>query len=128
VSQVDRGMSIALAASLLSNAPRTGLRLGACLMAGSRLLSIGANKWSTHPASDNNDVFCRSLHAEHCALVRRQHYDVLSRMTLYVARRREDGTLGCSKPCANCMALARLAGVRRVWFYNAEGIPEEVTL
>ena len=128
MNQVDRGLSVALAASLLSNAPRTGLRLGAALYHGSRLLSIGANRWSTHPASDNNDVFCRSLHAEHCALVRRQHYDAPSRMTLYVARRREDGTLGCSKPCQNCMALARLAGVRRVWFYNTEGKPEEVAL
>jgi deoxycytidylate deaminase len=128
MSQIDRGMSIALAASLLSNAPRTGLRLGACLMAGSRLLSIGTNKWSTHPASDNNDVFCRSLHAEHCALVRRQHYDVLSRMTLYVARRREDGTLGNSRPCNNCIRLCVLAGVRRVYFYNSNGKIEEVKL
>jgi deoxycytidylate deaminase len=128
VNQVERGMSIALAASLLSNAPRTGLRLGACLMAGSRLLSIGANKWSTHPASDNNDVFCRSLHAEHCALLRRQHYDAPSRMTLYVARKREDGTVGCSKPCANCMALARLAGVRRIWFYDQNGQSKEALL
>ena len=128
MNQVDRGLSVALAASLLSNAPRVGLRLGAALYSGSRLLSIGANRWNTHPASDNNDVFCRSLHAEHCALVRRQHYDAPSRMTLYVARRREDGTLGCSKPCQNCMALARLAGVRRVWFYNTEGKPEEVLL
>jgi deoxycytidylate deaminase len=128
MNQVERGMSIALAASLLSNAPRTGLRLGACLMAGSRLLSIGANKWSTHPASDNNDVFCRSLHAEHCALLRRQHYDAPSRMTLYVARKREDGTVGCSKPCANCMALARLAGVRRIWFYDQNGQSKEALL
>jgi deoxycytidylate deaminase len=128
VNQIDRGLSVALAASLLSDAPRCGLRLGAALYSGSRLLSVGANRWHSHPASDNNDVFCRSLHAEHCALVRRQHYDAPSRMTLYVARRRENGTLGCSKPCANCMALARLAGVRRVWFYDALGNPEEVTL
>lgn len=128
MKQIERGLSVALAASLLSDAPRTGLRLGAALYSGSRLLSVGANRWSTHPDSDNNDVFCRSLHAEHCALVRRQHYDVPSRMTLYVARRREDGSLGCSKPCQNCMALARLAGVRRIWFYNTEGKPEEVSL
>ena len=127
MSQIDRGLSVALAASLLSDAPRTGLCMGAALFHGSRLLSIGANRWHTHPASNNED-FTRSLHAEHVALLRRWHYDAPSRMTLYVARKREDGTIGCSKPCGNCMALARLAGVRRVWFYNAEGIPEEVTL
>ena len=127
MNQVERGLSVALAASLLSDAPRTGLCMGAALFHGSRLLSIGANRWHTHPASNNED-FTRSLHAEHVALLRRWHYDAPSRMTLYVARKREDGTIGCSKPCGNCIALAELAGVRRVWFYNAEGIPEEVTL
>jgi deoxycytidylate deaminase len=127
VNVIDRGLDIALATAALSDAPRMGLKMGACLMAGSRLLSVGANRWTTHPASNNED-FTRSLHAEHVALLRRWHYDAPSRMTLYVARKREDGTLGCSKPCANCMALARLAGVRRVWFYDHEGQPEEVTL
>jgi deoxycytidylate deaminase len=127
MNQVERGLSVALAASLLSDAPRTGLCMGAALFHGSRLLSVGANRWTTHPASNNED-FTRSLHAEHVALLRRWHYDAPSRMTLYVARKREDGTLGCSKPCANCMALARLAGVRRVFFYNHEGKPEEVLL
>ena len=128
MNQVDRGMSIALAASLLSDAPRCGLRLGASLFHGSRLLSIGANRWHTHPASNNTKEFDRTLHAEAVALLRRQHYDAPRRLTLFVARKHEDGSLGCSKPCANCMALARLAGVRRIWFYNAMGKPEEVTL
>ena len=127
MNQVERGLSVALAASLLSDAPRTGLRMGSALYHGSRLLSIGANRWTTHPASNNED-FTRSLHAEHVALIKRWHYDAPSRMTLYVARKREDGSIGCSRPCPNCMALARLAGVRRVWFYNHEGKPEEVTL
>lgn len=127
MSMVSRGFETALAASLLSSAPRRGLCMGAALFHGSRLLSVGANRWTTHPASNNED-FTRSLHAEHVALLRRWHYDAPSRMTLYVARKREDGTLGCSKPCANCMALARLAGVRRVWFYNHKGQSEEVTL
>ena len=128
MNQVDRGLSVALAASLLSNAPRVGLRLGAALYHGSRLLSLGTNRWCTHPASANTKEFDRTLHAEAVALLRRQHYDNPNRMTLYVARRREDNSMGCSKPCPNCMALARLAGVRRVWFYNHEGTPEEITL
>ena len=127
VNQIDRGFEVAFAASLLSDAPRAGLRMGAALFSGSRLLSVGANRWHSHPASDN-DGFCRSLHAEHCALVRRAHYDAPSRMTLYVARRRDDGSTGCSRPCNNCAALARLAGVRRVWFYNAAGKQEEIIL
>ena len=128
MNQVERGMSVALAASLLSDAPRCGLRLGASLFHGSRLLSVGCNRWHTHPASHNTKEFDRTLHAEAVALLRRAHYDVPRRLTLYVARKREDGTLGCSRPCANCMALARLAGVRRVYFYDAEGKIKEVKL
>jgi deoxycytidylate deaminase len=127
VNVVERGFSVALAASLLSDAPRTGLKMGSALFSGSRLLSIGANRWCTHPASNNED-FTRSLHAEHVALLRRWHYDAPSRMTLYVARRREDGTLGCSKPCPNCIRLCKLAGIARIWFYNQESKPEGITL
>ena len=128
MSQITRGFEVALAASLLSDAPRCGLRLGASLFHGSRLLSVGCNRWHTHPASHNTKEFDRTLHAEAVALLRRQHYSVPRRLTLFVARKHEDGSLGCSKPCANCMALARLAGVRRIWFYNAMGKPEEVML
>ena len=124
---IERGFETALAASLLSNAPRTGLCMGSALFHGSRLLSVGANRWTTHPASNNED-FTRSLHAEHVALIKRWHYDAPSRMTLFVARKHEDGSLGCSKPCANCIALARLAGVRRVYFYDTEGKPKEIKL
>jgi deoxycytidylate deaminase len=127
MGMIERGFETALAASLLSNAPRTGLCMGSALFHGSRLLSVGANRWTTHPASNNED-FTRSLHAEHVALIKRWHYDAPSRMTLFVARKHEDGSLGCSKPCANCMALARLAGVRRVYFYDAEGKPKEIKL
>lgn len=126
MSIIDRGFEAAFAVALLSDAPRAGLKMGACLMSGSRLLSVGANRWSTHPDSDNNSGFCRSLHAEHCALVKRQHYDAPSRMTLYVARRREDGTVGNSRPCMNCLNLCRLAGVTRVWFYE-DGVRKEIT-
>ena len=125
----QRGFDTAFAAAELSAAPRAGLKMGASLFCGSRLLSVGSNRWHSHPASDNTSGFCRSLHAENVALIRRQHFDKPSgRLTLYVARRLANGEVGCSKPCENCMALARLAGVRRVWFYNYKGLPEKVTL
>jgi deoxycytidylate deaminase len=128
MSQVDRGFSVALAASLLSNAPRSGLRLGAALYHGSRLLSIGANRWQSHPDSENNSEFCRNVHAEHCCLIRRQHYSAPNRMTLFVARQRDDGSYGCSKPCNNCTRLAQLAGVARIWYFDDNGKHKEMKL
>ena len=127
MSQVERGFAVAFATALLSDAPRMGLRMGAALYSGSRLLAVGVNRWCSHPASDNRG-FPKSYHAEHCALVRRKHYDDTRRLTMYVGRRREDGTPGCSRPCNNCLGLMRLAGVRRCWFYNEQDEPEEMTL
>jgi deoxycytidylate deaminase len=125
MNSIARGFDVALATALLSNAPRPGLRMGAALFSGNRLLSVGANRWnSTHPDSDNR-AFVRTIHAEHVALIRRNYYDVGARLTLYVARRRADGSLGCSKPCANCLELARLAGVTRVRYFNHSGKQEE---
>ena len=125
---VQRGFDAALAAAELSDAPRTARKMGASLWAGPRLLSVGYNRWQSHPSSDNTE-FNRSLHAENVAIIRRQHYDRLSGfLSLYVARRLADGSMGTSKPCNNCINLCRLAGVRRVFFYNHEGKPEEVLL
>ena len=123
MSQIEKGFAVAFATALLSDAPRAGLRMGAALYSGSRLLAVGANRWVTHPSSDNKE-FNLSFHAEHVALVHRQHYDNTRRMTMYVGRRREDGTPGCSQPCNNCLELMRLAGVRRVWFYDVENKQE----
>jgi deoxycytidylate deaminase len=128
MSQVNRKLEVASAAALLSDAPRTGLCLGAALYCGARLLSVGANRWHSHPDSDNAD-FTKTLHAENVALIRRKHYDApRGRLTMYVARQREDGTPGCSMPCLNCQKLCKLAGVSRIWYYNRSGKPEEIKL
>jgi deoxycytidylate deaminase len=119
MSQIDRGFDAAFAASELSDAPRAGLRMGAALFSGSRLLSVGANLYGrSHPASVQAEGFTYSTHCEHIALLRRQWFDTSGRLTLFVARRRSDGTIGNSRPCVNCLRLCLLAGVTRVWFYE----------
>ena len=126
---VDRGFSVAFATAQLSDAPRAGLKMGAALYSGSRLLSVGANLYGrSHPASEQSNAFWRSTHCEHVALLKRQHYDKPSGLTLYVARRRKDGSIGSSRPCKNCVDLCRLAGVSRVWFYDSYGNREEIAL
>jgi deoxycytidylate deaminase len=127
MSQIDSRLAVALAASDMSDAPRIGLCMGAALYSGPRLLSLGYNRWHTHPESDNSG-YNVSLHAEHVALLRRRHYDRRGRLTMYVARQREDGSLGCSKPCANCVRLCKIAGVARIWFYDYNGKIEEMSL
>ena len=124
---VSRGFEIAFMAAELSDAPRTGLKMGSALYSGPRLLALGANLYGrSHPASDNTKEFQRSTHSEHVTLLKRKHYDITSRLTLYVARRRSDGTIGNSRPCVNCLKLCKLAGVTRVWFYE-HGVRKEIT-
>ena len=124
-----RGFDTALAASEFSTAPRTARKMGAALFVGSRLLTIGANTYDrSHPDSENTREFVRSTHAEHITLIRRKHYDrVGGRLVLYVARKLADGTMAGSKPCENCIALARLAGVSKIYYYANNGEPKELT-
>lgn len=124
----ERGFETALAAAELSTAPRTARKMGAALFCGSRLLSVGYNRYHSHPESDNQD-FCRSLHCENVALLRRRHYDLpKGRMVLYVARQLANGTAACSRPCDNCLGLCKVAGVHSVMFYNEAGQMEELVL
>ncbi len=124
----QRGFDAALAAAELSTAPRVARMMGASLWAGSRLLSVGYNRYHSHPLSANTKEFNRSLHAEHVALCRRKHYDrVGGRLVLYVARHLADGSLGESKPCENCLTLARLAGVSKIYYHDNNGEPKEIT-
>ena len=115
-------------ASLYAITPRIGLRVGAALYAKSTLLSIGFNTYNvTHPDSGKGKDFNRNFHAEHRAIIKRQHYEN-GNLILYVWRERFDGTPGNCRPCMNCQLILREAGVKRVRFMNAAGKAEELVL
>lgn len=40
---------------------------------------------------------------------------------LYVMRFRKNGSIGCSKPCSHCQEAIRTAGIRRVYYTDANG-------
>jgi deoxycytidylate deaminase len=125
---IDRGFDTALAAAELSDAPHVARKMGAALFAGARLLSVGCNLYGrSHPASDNDQHFAVSTHAEHKALLKRQ-YSPSSNLVLYVARRWANGRAACSKPCANCIRLAKIAGVKRVRYFDEQGLQKEIAL
>lgn len=123
-----RGFEAAKAASRYAIAPRIGLRVGAALFAKSTLLSIGFNTYDfTHPDSYRTGEWHRNIHAEHRAILKRQHYADWNSV-MYVYRERSDGTVGNCKPCSTCQILMAEAGVRRARFYNAKGRMEEIVL
>lgn len=127
--RINRGFEEAFAAAHMSNAPRTGLKMGAALFNGHRLLSLGANVYEhSHPQSVKTSTYVTSIHAELSVLLKRRHYDDANNLTLYVARKRADGSIGSSKPCNNCMRLCRVAGIRRVRYFDEHGNKQEIVL
>lgn len=122
-----RGFALAKAASAHAQAPSASKRMGAALMAGSNVVSVGFNTYGkTHPDNCTKD-FARSVHAEHSALLKRRHYEHAAQV-MYVYRETFDGQPACSRPCPNCLHLMKLSGVRRVRFITESGGMEEMKL
>lgn len=98
-------------------------RHGAIVARGSNVLSMGINKYKTHPVSRRYSGFdgC-SVHAEQRALILARG-DVRG-CTLYSAR--ANGSKA-SKPCVMCAELMRDAGIRFVvYFSDGEIIRERI--
>jgi deoxycytidylate deaminase len=129
----NRGFNAAHAAALHSDGPTNGTRMGAALYAGSNLLSFGYNVWFKTNPNFSFGTHNSNTHAEAMCLVRRKHYDHSSNLILYVARTVTNTTQtkyanGFSKPCDRCMALIKLAGVRRVRYFDKNGEAVEIKL
>lgn len=115
----QRGFQAARIARQYAEAPTPGKKLGAALYAGSNLLSLGWNVYKkTHPQSV--PALAKNLHAEHSAILRRQHYDNNRKLIMYVWRETGDGQVACSKPCDNCVWIMRESGIGEVRFYDEE--------
>jgi len=132
-NSLKRGFEVARAASLHSTGIAIGQKLGAALFAGSNLLSIGFNDFSKTHRHSVCEAYNGNLHAEIKCLVKRWHYEKSKNLILYVSRTitNPEQTIleyGCSRPCGNCMRVIVEFGVRRVRFFNENGIPEEIKL
>ena len=120
-----RGFEVAKNASLHSNGPSKGRRMGTALYSGNKLVSIGFNQYyKTHPKyriSIKNVEITKNIHAEMSALIKRQYY-TNKNLIMYIYREKDNGELGCSRPCELCYEMLRLAEVKRVCFINENGV------
>ena len=91
-------------------------RMGAVVVQGRKIISIGYNNSKTHSRSQGP---YRQVHAETHALDQ-AGTDAFG-ATLVVVRRKADGTLGTSRPCVSCVKAALKAGVKRIIYANDEG-------
>lgn len=96
--------------------------LGAVVVDGSKIISVGANKLKTHPKSTHP---YRSLHAEMAAIIA-AHQD-LSKCDMYVYREIKSGVPALAKPCQYCEVMIQEAGIRHI-YYSTNGEYGTMTL
>ena len=122
------GFDAAKSALVYSDAPIFSKRMGAALFSGSNLVAIGFNRYnSTHPKAVCKG-FNKSIHAEHRAVIKRQHYDNSFNMVMYVYRENHKLEPVCSKPCSNCCLIMKEAGIKSVRFIDTNGQFNEIKL
>lgn len=91
-------------------------QMGAVVVQGRRIISVGYNNCKTHSRSYGP---FRQVHAETHALD--QAGENTKGATLVVVRKKANGTLGTSRPCEACLAAARRAGIKRLIYADDEG-------
>lgn len=106
--------------SYLSDGKLPGRKLGAVLHRGRRKLAFGANSYSKTHALQNNSLR-PFLHAEISAVVKRRHYDDISKCELTVYRETAGGKPAMAKPCKQCQSILTAFGIKKVYY----SIPEE---
>lgn len=90
-------------------------KLGAVVVKGNKVLSLGFNKVKTHPKSPHN---FKTIHAEFDA-INEVKYDDLRNADIYVYRETKDGKMADSFPCQYCQQLIEMYEFRNI-FYTTE--------
>lgn len=86
--------------------------MGAVITQGSRIISVGTNKYKTHPLQRNHHTneLATSIHAELDAVLRAP-YAKRRGSQISIARLLDDGTSGIARPCKFCRELLLDSGI-----------------
>lgn len=115
--------------------PVSRQRLAACLVYKNEIISIGTNKYKTHPIAkqfSKNDCAIY-LHAEIDCIknaLRVVDVDFLSKCTMYVLRVKHPDhdakkfVRGLAKPCSGCEMGIETFGIKKVYFTTEDGYSE----
>jgi len=101
---------------------RSKFRMGAVVVQGNRILSVGYNNMQkSHPVMSRNSISVEQqnfikLHAEVSALLSLDNPSINNKTAIYVYRARRDGHQGLAKPCDVCIRFIQSMGVKKVYF------------
>lgn len=102
-------------------------RHGVVISCGSRIISIGMNRYKprfTTSGNFNPRQIKISIHAEENAITKAGRFH-LKGSTLYSARSLANGMYGISKPCQNCAKWIILNEIKFVVYFDGAGIIKE---
>ena len=134
-----RLFEVARAVSKTSSFER--IKIGAVLVSGNRIISVGTNSEKSHPRQKALNKFrktgttshddwktCKDrIHAELEAILHAP-YDIMnnsSSLSLFVFREGCAGELRNCRPCPACMAAIKARGIRTIYYTTEEGYVRE---
>ena len=101
-------------------APHDKWRIGAVLVRGGSLLSIGYNRYRNDPSLV--EIPGVSYHAEAVAIKRAGDP---RGSTIFIARLTRSGQLGLARPCERCRHLLLENGIRNIVYTTIDGVVRE---
>lgn len=126
-----RFFEVAKAMARTSKHPR--FSVGAALVCGGQVISVGVNMNKTHPMQKKYNKYRNidkpmhhNLHAEIAAIMEAVHkLDDLKNVKVYVYRETKDGTPAMARPCAACMPCLNDHGIVDIYYTTDDGYAYE---
>ncbi len=118
----ENACDAAVAVARLSN---HHFRVGAAIVKGRKIISLGCNSNKTTPfirKKISDKTMVDRMHAEMSCILKAQKD--ISKCKIYVARLTSNG-LGNARPCMLCMSMIQTAGVREVFYSTEDGWKKE---
>jgi tRNA(Arg) A34 adenosine deaminase TadA len=103
-------------------------RIGAVIVKGGRILSVGHNKVG-HRAK--HGIWESSVHAEIHAiskLLKPKYHDKLQGCKIFVARVKKSGQIGLAKPCPCCLSFIKSVGIREIIYTTDNQFCERIKI
>jgi cytidine deaminase len=113
--------------------PACTYKIGAVVMDGSLLVGVGANSVKTHTKNPkiSRGTLKTQLCAEVSAVLNAMHTVTerdLQKCSIYVVRRRADGTMAMAKPCTFCREFLRRVGIKEAFYTDRNGNIQRLSL